>query len=467
MKFCEAHPMPTLMNRFNILLIISLIGLFDTVAMAQAAQGSRKLIQLYETQFEEAHELAESLNLIFPSASISFKANGRLSAVRMIASSEKLLNEALQMAKTLDIQSRAGRKSKIFPLKHTDAEEVCKTLNWLFDSRIQKIGQENFSIVADKITNSIIVQGSPYIWFEVSHLLEELDAFRQQIMIEATIVEVSEGHAKSMGLNYSKLEGKAGNGETYGVGLISDPLLSLGGGLNVGIVNSGSDEQDLAQGNLTPRALLRLFKDSSYANLLSTPRIMTVDNLVASINVGELVPIQTSNSTSISQVSNIRFEDVGLNLSIKPRILYDELVRLEIDINVKSRSSDSIQGINVPIIGTRNINTTIDTKHGEMIVTGGLLKEDETKAKSQIPLLSKIPFIGRLLRKSDKQKRKTNLFVFLTPYIIDDSTDRTNVTAKVNESLGSSNKQFSRARESYQEALRILRVDSQKPQSSK
>ena len=458
--------MPTSMNRFKVLLIISLVGLFDTMALAQTAQDSRRLIQLYETQFEEANELAESLNLIFPTASISFKANERLSAVRMIASSESILNEALQMAKTLDIQSRAGRKSKIFPLKHTDAEEVCKTLNWLFDSRIQKIGQENFSIVADEITNSIIVQGSPYVWFEVSHLLEELDAFRQQIMIEASLVEVSEGHAKSLGLNYSKLEGRAGDGETYGVGLISDPLLSLGGGLNVGIVDSGSGEQDLVQGNLTPRALLRMFKDSSYANLLSTPRIMTVDNLEASINVGELVPIQTSNSTSISQVSNIRFENVGLNLKITPRILYDNLVRLEIDIDVKSRSSDTIQGINVPIIGTRKIKTTIDTKHGEMIVTGGLLKEDETNTKSQVPLLSKIPLVGRLLRKSDKQKRKTNLFVFLTPYIINDENDRASTTAKANKTVSSDGKKLSRAQESYEEALRILRVDSQKPHSS-
>ena len=414
----------------------------STTRVLDQELGIIQQVQLYQVKNADPEDLAKQLTDLFPADSVKIKSDERLQALLVISQSDRMIFEVIQMATRLDLEAPKGAGDvRVYYLEHSDAKEMAETLNKLFEKQKSKNPKEELSIVPVEATNSLVVTGTRTMWEEVLAILEKLDIFRAQVMVEAVIVEVNMNFNKSIGLNLSQLGGDIGGGKSA-FGLISDPLLSLGGGLNVGVV---PDNESLAnilnpESKVTPLALLRMFKDSSQANLLSAPQILTMDNEEATINVGELVPIQTSNSTSISQVSNIRFEDVGLALTLKPRITQKKTISLDVKLEVKSRSSDQIKGIEVPIIGRRALDTVVNTQHGGTVVIGGLMKENKTTTQSSVPIVSRIPYLGKLFQKKSRDNKKTNLFVFLTPYILTDDDELKEMTSTINERMNDSMK---------------------------
>jgi len=238
------------------------------------------------------------------------------------------------------------------------------------------------------------------------------------------------------------------------VPVITKELVASSGTIDTGsslaAVDSGVKTfSDVVNDPLQIRAFLNALKTSSFANVLSSPQILTKDNQEAKITVGEIISLPTGVNTNLSNLNNttpINFsrEDVGLDLAIKPRITQKKTITLEIKLDVKNRGTGTdnpLSGVNIPSITKRSVDTTISTVDGGTVAIGGLLQDSKNDSNSEVPLLAKLPGIGKLFKSRSREVKKTNLFIFLTPYILNDQNETDHISKRIhNEMLNAQNK---------------------------
>jgi len=178
-------------------------------------------------------------------------------------------------------------------------------------------------------------------------------------------------------------------------------------------------------------ALVQALEGDNAVNVLSTPKVITLDNQESSIFVGQNIPILTGSSTSggagtSDPFQTIEREDVGVELIVTPSISEGELVRLEIE---QSLNNLTLSSTTVDVITTkRKIKTNVLADDGETIVLGGLISDDVKTSEQKVPLLGDIPFLGALFRSTSTEVRKSNLMIFLRPTILRDKADAQRVT---------------------------------------
>jgi general secretion pathway protein D len=210
----------------------------------------------------------------------------------------------------------------------------------------------------------------------------------------------------------------------YGGGFVNQPeqsvlpSLALGvppSGFSLGVFTEAIDIAGVQFNNLS--AVINAFQDDEDINILSTPQILTTDNEEAKINVGENIPYQTRVSTSDNETFNtFEYRDVGTTLTITPHISKDRLVRLSISLELKRVSSTSLDL--QPTTLTRTVDTTAIVKDTNTIVIGGLIGDQSSISEFKVPLLGDIPIVGWLFKSKSTNRQKTNLFVFLTPRVV-------------------------------------------------
>jgi general secretion pathway protein D len=195
----------------------------------------------------------------------------------------------------------------------------------------------------------------------------------------------------------------------------------------------------LAAGNVTLGALVHALESTGEANVLSTPNIMTMDNEEAEIIVGQNVPFVTGQNSTAGGVANpfqtIERKDIGLTLRVKPQISEGDTVRLEIYQEVSSISTTA--GASDLITNKRSVKTVALAKDGQMLVLGGLIREDTSSNVNKVPCLGSIPLVGEPFKFTDNIRRKVNLMVFLRPRIIRTDADIMDVTNEKYSSIKS------------------------------
>ena len=316
------------------------------------------------------------------------------------------------------------------------------------------------SITADEATNSLVVVASLRDFLALQNVVDQLDRRRQQVYVEAVIMEVSLNRSNSFGLSVT-------GGFDPGLGGEVTPLFgttALGGLTSFGLPDPTS-VQGLGVGLIGPTLdiggasisaaglLLQASQTDNDVNVLSTPHILTMDNEEAEIVVGENIPfisgvqgglgslgslaslagssgVNTSalgslgglgSLGSLGGFASVQREDVALSLRITPQINESNFVRLEIEQEVEDvQSIDPQLG---PRTTTRQINTTVVVSDQETVVLGGLMRDQQVEDVNKVPVLGDIPIIGRLFRQTTTRDVKTNLLLMLTPYIIRDSAD--------------------------------------------
>ncbi|WP_175947410.1 type II secretion system secretin GspD [Burkholderia pyrrocinia] len=310
-------------------------------------------------------------------------------------------------------------------------------------------------IQADAATNSLIITASDPVYRNLRSVIDQLDKRRAQVYIEALIVELNSTTAGQLGIQWQVASGAllagtnlaatagsvAGNsiinltagtvntttGGLTGAGVAAN-LSSLNQGLNIGWLHNMFGVQGLG-------ALLQYFAGVSDANVLSTPNLITLDNEEAKIVVGENVPIPTgsysnlTSGTTSNAFNTYDRRDVGLTLHVKPQITDGGILKLQLyteDSAVDTATTNAQTG---PSFTKRSIQSTILADNGEVIVLGGLMQDAYQVSNSKVPLLGDIPWIGQLFRSESKQRKKTNLMVFLRPVIIGDRDTAQAVTA--------------------------------------
>jgi general secretion pathway protein D len=297
-------------------------------------------------------------------------------------------------------------------------------------------------IQADPTTNSLIITASEPVYKNLLRVVQQLDRRRAQIYIESMIVELTSANAAELGVQWqgilgsnngfagTNFNGPASSGTTNIIGssvALNGVLGSnatgtttaaagaaLGLGLNIGtIAQFGS--------NLGLSTLLRAVSNVSGTRVLSTPNLMTLDNEEARIVVGQNIPIltgaysQTGSTATVTPFQTYSRQDVGITLRVRPQISEDGTVKLQIFQEVSSVQENTTSGI---ILNKRNIESNVIVDDGQVIVLGGLIGDNYTNGSSKIPLLGDIPFIGSLFRYDNKSREKTNLMVFIRPYVI-------------------------------------------------
>ncbi|ESJ12318.1 general secretion pathway protein D, partial [Cupriavidus sp. HPC(L)] len=305
-------------------------------------------------------------------------------------------------------------------------------------------------IQADPSTNSLIITASEAVYRSLRAVIDDLDARRAQVYIESMIVEVTSTQAAELGIQWQGILSSAGGnnnffaGTNFGTG--GSNIINLSGavydisqngaagieraaglvpdigGLNLGVVNRA----------LGLGALLRALGSQGSVNLLSTPNLITLENEEAKILIGQNIPITTGSYAQNNAVgggtpfNTFDRKDVGITLRVKPQITDGGLVKLQIyqeSSSVVPGTTNLIQG---PTTNVRSIETNVLVNDGQIIVLGGLIEDNYGDGVQKVPGLGDLPWIGGLFRYENKSRAKTNLLVFLRPYVMRTSgaTDR-------------------------------------------
>jgi general secretion pathway protein D len=289
-------------------------------------------------------------------------------------------------------------------------------------------------IQADPATNSLIITAPEPLYRQLRNVIDRLDTRRAQIYIETLIVKVDADKAADIGIQWQAISGDQNSstnyvgGTNYGnpnivnlTGAINQgreglATLAIPAGLNFGILKKVGDLYNIA-------ALARFLETKTDANVLATPNMVALDNEEAKIVVGQNVPFLTGSfTTSTSGASNpfqtIERKDVGLTLRIKSQIGENGTIRLVIyqeNSSVVPSSRLSPQGLTTD---KSAIETTVVVDDGQIMVLGGLLKDEYGGNLSQVPFLGDLPIVGPLFRSDSRTRTKSNLMVFLRPMII-------------------------------------------------
>ena len=308
------------------------------------------------------------------------------------------------------------------------------------------VRKKNTNISFHKETNALIISAQPDILESLQSVISQLDIRRAQVLVEALIVELSDSLAKDLGVQYLF----TGDGENQPVAIQNfgnqDPnLISIIGsetnsnstlssnaassllniqGLAIGVGKMKDDGESFA-------AILNLVSQDANSNILSTPSVMTMDNEVSSIIVGQEIPIttgETLSSNNSNPFRSVNRQEIGVKLEVKPQINEGNAVKMEINQEVSSVFGPITSNSTDLITNKRQIQTTVMVETGETIVLGGLIDDDVQESEKKVPVLGNIPVLGKLFKTTSTSRTKRNLIVFLRPTIVRDKNEMRSIS---------------------------------------
>ena len=276
-------------------------------------------------------------------------------------------------------------------------------------------------IVSDDYNNTLLVYATPYEYQKIERILSQLDVVATQVLIEASIVEVTLTDDLQYGLEWA-FNNNLGGGDS-GRG-----LLDVGGGLQpqAGFSYTVTNSAGVA------KAVLNALAEDSLINVISTPSVMVLDNHTASINVGDQQPIQSQSTvTNGGNVQNsITYKDTGVQLTVTPSVNDGGLVTLDIEqsvtdvgpVDAATRQRSFLQ---------RAVSSRVAIRSGESVVLGGLIRDNETEGQSGVPVLKDIPLLGALFSTTTVASTRTELLIFITPRVMESDQDLRDVNLEM------------------------------------
>jgi general secretion pathway protein D len=412
------------------------------------------------------------------------------------------------MARQLDQQAASGTEIRVYWLEHADAEKLLPVLQQLVGQSTSQpvtastpaagggaaptaqaavpvaavsssssssgggISTRGPAIVTRyEGANAIIVAANSDVQRMLGETIRQVDTRREQVLVEAIIVEISDAAAKKLGVQF--LIGSTSTGfAATNYSNASPNLLTLAGAYGANQLGTTKTTVVAADGTTTTTetresgdlasslqeaaisslqsatgiigglgtqigkngifgAIINAVKSDTESNLLSTPSVMTLDNQKASILVGQQVPVTTGEALSQNfdnQFRTVQRQDVGIKLEVKPQINTGGAIKLFLKQEVSSVAGPVSNSSSDLIINKREIETTVTVDDGEILALGGLLDDNERKTIERIPLLSDIPGLGELFKSRSRSRSKTNLMVFIRPTILRTKEDAQRLT---------------------------------------
>jgi type II secretory pathway component GspD/PulD (secretin) len=294
-------------------------------------------------------------------------------------------------------------------------------------------------IFPDEVTNTIIILATPEDYELIAETIKKIDIVPRQVVIEGLIAQVDLTDELSFGISWSlrtditikglkpferdiNLSGEMGQNPSDLIGI--DPTAPLSG---TGFTFVGTDPSGVV------RALIRALVRDSKAKLLAAPHILVSDNREARIQVGQQVPIVTSETIATPAVPaqrTIQYKDIGIILDVKPQVNEGGLVSLELKQEISDYFTETLYTDSKEIVLRKTeASTNLVVQDGQTIIIGGLIRETTDKSRTGIPLLSKIPILGYLFGSTSTTSKKTELIILLTPHVIRTQQEAKDVTS--------------------------------------
>jgi len=353
------------------------------------------------------------------------------------------------------------RGAFVYRLKHANATDLAAILTNLV-ARSQTVAQTTpgtrplfrplsefeapVQVFADKATNSIIISSTKSAYTKLQSVIRDLDTRRNQVFVEAVILEVQVDRLRQIGSDPLQVIGAAGLGSVRGLaGLNVAPenLQTIAAAIIGGAATGGTLS---VLNTVNVRAFLQLLLSLTDTNVLSTPQVLAADNQKAKIVVGENRPFPTGQAQGITGGTLVTIErkDVGVTLELTPQVLENDQIRLEVKQEITAIAENVAQTIgsgasSIPVGPTttkRSMETTTIAKDQQTIVVGGLVRDNLILNERKVPFLGDIPFLGWLFRFQSRSTQKLNLLVFLTPTLVRDEMDIVELNARKSAELG-------------------------------
>ena len=473
--------------------LFDIIDLFDVDFLAGYSVG---LFQMST----DVKALSADLDRIFGTAAQSPLAGivriipiERMNGLLVVTTQAKYLEEAKKWIERLDRAGGAsgGMRLNVYAVQHGKAEKLAQLLSEVYGSKQSSGGptlapgqrpaqiattpaattatqpatpaqtgiqslvsfagsgvsvSKDVRIIADNDNNALLILASPSDYETIQNALRQLDVPRRQVSVEVLVAEVTLSDGLQFGIEWfinarnNSLVGSArdltttlprlpGSADSNGVPVDPRSLIPTVGGLQLINVVGG----DI-------RAVLHALGTDGRSKVISTPRIMVLDNEKATINVGDQISVDTGASTGNGTAGNVvttkQYISTGVILSVTPRINAGGRVTLDVNQEVSSPTSDSTASSN-PTIATRKAQTVVTVSSGETMVLAGLIQDTSIKGSSGLPLLSKIPIIGGLFGTQTLALKRTELVLLITPTVVTSPEDARAVTEEIRRKLPS------------------------------
>ncbi|ACO03516.1 MAG TPA: type II secretion system protein GspD [Persephonella sp.] len=470
-------------SQSNIKNLKQVISLIDT-----PSEGME--IKVYKLKYSSSGEIAAALTSLFSDLAkkgVQLKAYNLKSQNAVVVKAPSYVFKEIQdIISILDQPTPhpTYRRFWTIYLKNSKAEDIANVLNKLLENiRLVSLKEgakkgktqiknlktytkpvstqktDRPKVVADKASNSIIIYANKTEYEAIKELVQNLDKQKKQVLVTALITEVSEQALKEIGVRW-QVFGSQG-GAAFRGGISKEGFYNIIGSTNfvAGVLSTSGENVEIGGNVLFFPDLLFLFsllERGTGFNIVSSPKILTMDNIEASINVSQVTPFAQSVKFDINgnPIINYDYKEVGLILKVTPHISGDNIVmEIHQEVNeVIGYEKPQIGEISyvVPITSKRELNTTITVTNGKTIVLGGLVSKKTIKTMEGVPFFSSIPIIGNLFKYRSEDLNKTNLFVFLTPFIIEKPEDLARITEehqKLSEALLKGKKKEEKAKE--------------------
>jgi len=465
----------------NILAVVA-----EVVAKLDSQIPNMADVKVFHLEYADAQDTAELINDVFGESSTSSSSSrsggqqnqqvrftrggqqqstqgGGASDVEVIAAADSLTNSLVvsgpaetlkiiaDVIEELDENPEQERQIFVYPLKNATAENLMEILNNLFDE-LQALNEQGSGTTgqqfqggqrsaqptasssgtssaasggandldeetyfeADTDTNSLLILTSTKNYERIKPIIDELDKPVGQVLIKVLFAELSHSNSVDLGTEFSMLNLRSDGDFTQSDTAFGSPL----SGLSVQTVEGDLD--------MTISAL----QESGRLNVLSRPYILTRNNQMATITVGEEVPIPTGSSqgTATTTTTFDYRDDIGIVLNVTPSINVDGLVNMVVTPQITTRTGETVQiseDLFPEVFATRSADTRVAVRDGQTIVIGGLIEDQITETVRKIPLLGDIPIAGHLFKRTIKEKSKTELLIFLTPHVAKEAADLT------------------------------------------
>ena len=382
----------------------------------------------------------QALDVVLTAKGLDMRKNGNV--VWIAPRDELATKEKLAYESQSQIQDLEPLRTESFQLNYQKAEAFQKLIT---DDK-QRVLTKRGSAVVDLRTNTLFVQETPSKLEEVRDLIKQIDVAVRQVLIESRIVEAQDTFARNIGARLGTIDVAALSGGVNG-GRISDGVRIVAGGSarSMGVTNGYVEDYNISffpdsfsvnmpaggiNGVSAGQFGLSLFNSAMtrFLNLevsalqadgkgkiISSPRVITADNVEALIEQGTEIPYQVASSSGATAVS---FRKATLSLKVKPQITPDDNVIMKLDVHKDSIGQDTRSG---PSIDTKQVQTEVLVENGGTVGIGGIYTQDEAKSITKIPFLGDIPIIGSFFKSEHSRNNRTELLIFVTPKIMRDN----------------------------------------------
>jgi len=440
-----------------------LVGRFDVDTLAEMS------FEIYRLENVDADTLASELDRIFEppfdiiGSRVRLVPLPRLRSVLGIAANKNDLKRIEPWIERLDRGGSGKRKLYSYAVQNSRARDIARSLQQVLGSSNSSSGgpigsndsgagatssdsdsgdtsnlssssiggapESALRIVPNEQNNSLLIYANGEEYGFIKEALKKLDQPVAQVLIEATLAEVTLTDDLRFGVDFSTLQSTGSTNATIANTATDNGIpASVFPGFSVSIVGTSAS------------AVLNTLQSKTNVQVISAPKLLTLNNEPATLQVGDQVPIVTQQSQGVTSpgapiVNNIELRDTGVILQVTPRVNENGTIILDISQEVSDVAQTTTSGINSPTIQQRRLTTTVATRSGQMIALGGLIRNRKTRLKSGIPILSQIPVIGGLFGRTTNVGSRTELIILITPTVIRSPEDIKNVVDELIDGL--------------------------------